>query len=115
MEPFLEKFFPKVHAKMREDSHTSNYCKFDSQLLTAFTSSLYIAGVFASLCASWVTHGFGRRISMLLGGASFLAGAAIGGLALNIYMLIIGRVLLGIGIGFTNQVRFYRFASNIKI
>ncbi|XP_038970724.1 hexose carrier protein HEX6-like [Phoenix dactylifera] len=103
MEPFLEKFFPKVHAKMRGDSRNSNYCMFDSQLLTAFTSSLYIAGLFASLCASWVTHGFGRRRSMLLGGASFLAGAAVGGLALNIYMLIIGRILLGIGIGFTNQ------------
>ena len=105
MEPFLEKFFPKEHAKMREDSHTSNYCRFDSQLLTAFTSSLYIAGAFASLCASPITHRFGRRISILLGGALFLAGALVGGLAINIYMLIIGRVLLGIGIGFTNQVR----------
>ncbi|XP_073103020.1 hexose carrier protein HEX6-like isoform X2 [Elaeis guineensis] len=61
------------------------------------------AGAFASLFASSITHRFGRKISILLGGALFLAGAVIGGLAINIYMLIIGRVLLGIGIGFTNQ------------
>ncbi|KAJ4953114.1 hypothetical protein NE237_029946 [Protea cynaroides] len=28
---------------------------------------------------------------------------ALGGAAVNVYMLILGRVLLGIGVGFTNQ------------
>ena len=105
MEPFLEKFFPDVYADMK-DSNTSNYCLFDSQLLTAFTSSLYIAGLFASLCASKVTQAFGRRASMLLGGAAFIVGAALGGLAVNVFMLILGRVLLGVGVGFTNQAYF---------
>ncbi|ESR34846.1 MFS domain-containing protein [Citrus sinensis] len=103
MEPFLEKFFPKVYRKMKEDTHISNYCKFDSQLLTSFTSSLYIAGLIASLFASTVTKAFGRRASILVGGTAFLAGSALGGAALNIYMLIFGRVLLGVGIGFANQ------------
>ena len=103
MEPFLEKFFPEVYRKMKEDTHISNYCKFDSQLLTSFTSSLYIAGLIASLFASSVTRAFGRRASILVGGAAFLAGSALGGAALNIYMLIFGRVLLGVGIGFANQ------------
>ena len=40
MEPFLRKFFPDVYRRMRGDTRLSNYCKFDSQLLTAFTSSL---------------------------------------------------------------------------
>ncbi|KAJ0968292.1 hypothetical protein J5N97_025209 [Dioscorea zingiberensis] len=103
MEPFLKKFFPEVYTKMKEDLSISNYCKFDSQLLTTFTSSLYIAGLFASFLASSVTRVFGRRASMLAGGAAFLAGGALGGAATNIYMLILGRVLLGVGIGFTNQ------------
>ncbi|XP_052174323.1 hexose carrier protein HEX6-like isoform X2 [Diospyros lotus] len=103
MEPFLEKFFPEVYAKMKEDAKTSNYCKFDSQLLTSFTSSLYVAGLIASFFASPVTKAFGRKPSILAGGAAFLAGAALGGVALNVYMLIFGRVLLGIGIGFANQ------------
>ncbi|KAH9647832.1 MFS domain-containing protein [Citrus sinensis] len=103
MEPFLKKFFPGVYLKMREDTKVSNYCKFDSQLLTTFTSSLYIAGLIASLFASSVTRAFGRKASILVGGTAFLAGSALGGAAFNIYMLIFGRVLLGVGIGFANQ------------
>ena len=104
MEPFLKEFFPKVWRKMKEDTKISNYCKFNSQLLTLFTSSLYIAGLIASFFASSVTRAFGRKPSILVGGVAFLAGSALGGAALNIYMLIFGRVLLGVGIGFTNQV-----------
>jgi predicted MFS family arabinose efflux permease len=41
---------------------------------------------------------------MLIGGLVFLAGAIINAAAQNIAMLIIGRILLGIGVGFANQV-----------
>lgn len=105
MEAFLEKFFPDVYARMRGDTRVSNYCKFDSQLLTAFTSSLYIAGLFATFAAAPATRGLGRRPTMLVGGASFFAGAALGGSATSFYMVIFGRVLLGVGLGLTNQVR----------
>ncbi|KAK4363484.1 hypothetical protein RND71_018725 [Anisodus tanguticus] len=103
MESFLKKFFHNVYIKMKEDNEVSNYCKFDNQLLTSFTSSLYVAGLFATFVASSVTREFGRKASILLGGANFLAGAALGGAASNIYMLIFGRVLLGVGVGFANQ------------
>nr|AFO84095.1 hexose transport protein [Actinidia polygama] len=103
MESFLKKFFPEVYTKMKEDTKISNYCKFDSQLLTSFTSSLYIAGLIASFFASSVTKAYGRKPSIVIGGAAFLAGAALGGAALNVYMLIFGRVLLGTGVGFANQ------------
>ncbi|THG04350.1 hexose carrier protein HEX6-like [Camellia sinensis] len=103
MEPFLKKFFPEVNTKMKEDTEISNYCKFDSQLLTSFTSSLYLAGLIASFFASPITKAFGRKPSILAGGAAFLTGAALGGAAFNVYMLIIGRVLLGVGVGFANQ------------
>ena len=100
MEPFLKKFFPEVNRKMREKTKVSNYCKFDSQLLTTFTSSLYITGILGSLIASSVTRALGRKVSILIGGVAFLAGSALGGSAFNIYMLIFGRLLLGVGIGF---------------
>lgn len=106
MEPFLRKFFPEVYRKMKEDSSISNYCKFDSQLLTAFTSSLYVAGLIATFFASSITRAFGRKPSILAGGAAFLAGAALGGAAVSVYMLILGRVLLGIGVGFANQAEY---------
>ncbi|KAI3458339.1 hypothetical protein Pfo_015002 [Paulownia fortunei] len=103
MVPFLKKFFPGVYRKMKEDTEISNYCKFDSQLLTSFTSSLYVAGLVASFFASRVTQDYGRKPSIIIGGVAFLIGSALGGAAENIYMLIFGRLLLGVGVGFANQ------------
>ncbi|KAM0882983.1 hypothetical protein ACQ4PT_031928 [Festuca glaucescens] len=104
MEPFLERFFPHVLARMAA-AKRDDYCLYDSQALTAFTSSLYVAGLVASLVASRVTKAVGRQRIMLMGGALFFAGGAITGAAVNIAMLIIGRMLLGfgVGVGFTNQ------------
>lgn len=105
MDTFLKKFYPDVYTKMEEDTTVSNYCKFDSQLLTLFTSSLYISGLFASFAASSLTGTFGRRPSILVGGTSHLVGALVAGAASNIYVLMVGRILLGVGLGFSNQVR----------
>ena len=81
MDPFLKKFFPEVVTKMKEDTKISNYCKFDSQLLTSFTSSLHMAGLIAYFFASSMTRAYGRKPSILIGGAAFLAGSALGGAA----------------------------------
>ncbi|KAK8448925.1 hypothetical protein SEVIR_7G128200v4 [Setaria viridis] len=102
MESFLNKFFPEVLHGMRSAKRDA-YCKYDNQLLTAFTSSMYIAGMLASLVASGVTKRAGRKAVMLAGGTMFLAGSVINAGAVNIAMLIIGRILLGFGVGFTAQ------------
>ncbi|XP_009761332.1 sugar transport protein 12-like [Nicotiana sylvestris] len=103
MNSFLHRFFPSVYTKQREDISTNQYCKFDSQILTMFTSSLYLAALVSSLVASFVTRKLGRRLSMLFGGVLFCAGALINGFARGVSMLIVGRILLGFGIGFANQ------------
>ncbi|KAK1567336.1 hypothetical protein Q3G72_011014 [Acer saccharum] len=104
MEHFLKKFFPSVYKKQHNDSDKENaYCKFDSQLLTLFTSSLYLAALIACFFASVVTRVYGRKASMSFGGFAFLIGAIINGVASNIIMLIVGRLLLGVGVGFANQ------------
>ncbi|KAJ6292455.1 hypothetical protein OIU78_024598 [Salix suchowensis] len=102
MPSFLRKFFPSVYRKQKA-SITNQYCRYDSQTLTMFTSSLYLAALLASLVASIVTRKFGRKLSMLSGGVLFCAGAVINGFAKAIWMLILGRILLGFGIGFANQ------------
>lgn len=105
MEEFLTKFFPQVLRTINEKSaHDTQYCKYDNQLLQLFTSSLYIAALVASFFASTVTRIFGRKISMFTGGVAFLIGAFLNGFASNIEMLIIGRLFLGVGVGFANQV-----------
>lgn len=103
MDDFLLKFFPTVykHKKLALDN---NYCKYNNQGLAAFTSVLYIAGFFASLMAAPVTRKYGRRTSIIGGGINFLIGSALNAGAVNREMLIVGRFLLGVGIGFGNQV-----------
>ncbi|XP_044453350.1 sugar transport protein MST1 isoform X1 [Triticum aestivum] len=103
MESFLSKFFPEVQSRMKSPKRDA-YCKYDNQWLTAFTSSLFIAGTLSSLVASRVTRSVGRQAIMLIGGVMFLAGSIINAAAVNIAMLIIGRILLGFGLGFTLQV-----------
>ncbi|KAJ1294770.1 hypothetical protein BS78_01G172100 [Paspalum vaginatum] len=105
MDAFLHKFFPSVYRKeqaaARGGGSQSQYCKFDSQLLTAFTSSLYLAALVASFFVAAVARSLGRKWCMFGGGVSFLAGAALNAAARDVAMLIVGRILLGVGVGFT--------------
>ncbi|TVU14353.1 hypothetical protein EJB05_37816, partial [Eragrostis curvula] len=103
MEPFLQRFFPHILKRMAEAKKGNEYCIYDSQALAAFTSSLYVAAAVASLVASRVTRALGRQAIMLIGGALFFTGAVLTGAAVNLAMLIVGRMLLGFGVGFTNQ------------
>ncbi|KDO59360.1 hypothetical protein CISIN_1g010375mg [Citrus sinensis] len=98
----FQKFFHDVYLK-KKHAHENNYCKYDNQGLAAFTSSLYLAGLVASFVASPVTRDYGRRASIICGGISFLLGAALNAAAANLAMLLTGRILLGVGIGFGNQ------------
>ncbi|KAJ9154286.1 hypothetical protein P3X46_027639 [Hevea brasiliensis] len=103
MDDFLKDFFPKVYRRKQEHLHETDYCKYDSQILTLFTSSLYFAALVSTFGASHVTRNKGRRASILVGSISFFLGAVLNAAAVNISMLIIGRILLGVGIGFGNQ------------
>ncbi|URD95581.1 Sugar carrier protein [Musa troglodytarum] len=85
-----------VSEQENKASGKNQWCQFDSQMLTSFTSSLYVAGLISTYFASMeVIHAVRR--------AAFLLGSAINGVAMNVAMLIIGRILLGVGVGFANQ------------
>ncbi|XP_054790420.1 sugar transport protein 10-like [Prosopis cineraria] len=103
MDPFLIKFFPSVYRRIKSGVHENTYCKFEDEILTLFTSSLYLAALIASFFASTTTRILGRKPSMFLGGLFFLVGALLNGFSVNIAMLIIGRILLGFGVGYCNQ------------
>lgn len=114
MDAFLEKFFYAVYEN-KKHAHENNYCKYNNQGLAAFTSSLYPAGLVATLVASPITRNYGRRASIICGGISFLVGAALNATAINLAMLLLGRIMLGIGIGFGNQVVFCYFMALFDI
>ncbi|CAN0887007.1 Sugar transport protein 13, partial [Linum grandiflorum] len=104
MPAFQQKFFPVVYKKTQDPTlKESNYCKYDNQGLTLFTSSLYLAGLAATFFASFTTRKFGRRPTMLIAGLFFIAGVVLNAAAEDLAMLIIGRILLGCGVGFANQ------------
>jgi len=66
---------------------------------------LHVSG--RSCSVSWriaMTRLFGRRLTMITGGAFFLAGATLNGFAQEVWMLIVGHMLLGYGI---EQSSFY--------
>ncbi|KAH0455443.1 hypothetical protein IEQ34_015475 [Dendrobium chrysotoxum] len=77
MDLFLKKLFLGIYAKMKQDSKTSNYCKFNNEILTLFTSSLYIFDFFSSLLAFHATTRFNRLFCMRVGGSFVFVEAAI--------------------------------------
>uniref|UniRef100_A0A0E0CMB5 Major facilitator superfamily (MFS) profile domain-containing protein n=1 Tax=Oryza meridionalis TaxID=40149 RepID=A0A0E0CMB5_9ORYZ len=101
MESFLQAFFPEVLRKM-SSSKQDAYCIFDSQVLNAFVSSFYLSTMVASLVAGHLTKTLGRRNSLLIAGVLFFAGTLLNLAAVNISMLIIGRILLGVAVGFSS-------------
>ncbi|XP_074568859.1 sugar transport protein 8-like isoform X1 [Curcuma longa] len=102
MDDFLEKFFPKVFER-KHLAKEDNYCKFDNQNLQLFTSSLYLAALVASFIASKVCTNYGRKVTMQAASIFFLVGVLFDAFALDLAMLIVGRILLGVGVGFANQ------------
>ncbi|KAK4405711.1 Sugar transport protein 13 [Sesamum angolense] len=103
MPDFLKKFFPVVYRRTQDKGLDSNYCKYDNQGLQMFTSSLYLAGLTATFFASYTTRRLGRRLTMLIAGFFFVVGVILNAAAQDLAMLIIGRILLGCGVGFANQ------------
>lgn len=96
-------FFPDVYAQEQADTSSSVYCTFDSPTLQLFTSSLYLAGAITSLFASWFTDRFGRKTSILIASVSFLTGVGLTAGAVALGMMIAGRLMLGVGVGFAAQ------------
>lgn len=103
MDDFLIKFFPVVHER-KLHAHEDNYCKYDDPYLQLFTSSLYLAALIASFVASKICSKFGRKPTIFVASTFFLVGAAMCAGAEAMWMLIVGRILLGIGVGFGNEV-----------
>ncbi|XP_057736705.1 sugar transport protein 13-like [Arachis stenosperma] len=104
MPRFLQDFFPEVYIKTKDTRRKeSNYCKYDNQNLQLFTSSLYLAALVATIVASPVNRTLGRKQTMLAAGFFFVVGTGFSSLARSLFILIIGRVLLGCGVGFANQ------------
>ncbi|KAM3375707.1 sugar transport protein 8 [Capsicum galapagoense] len=102
MDDFLIKFFPNVY-KRKLIAKENNYCKYDDQLLQLFTSSLYLSALVASFFASKACSALGRRPTIFMASIFFIAGAILSAASEYRWMLILGRILFGVGVGFGNE------------
>ncbi len=66
-------------------------------------SSMFLAGAFSGLAAGAVSNRYGRRLTMSIGGLCFIAGSILQAVAPEVATLVVGRILLGVGIGAANQ------------
>ncbi|KAL7234908.1 hypothetical protein ACSBR1_018388 [Camellia fascicularis] len=110
MAPFLDKFFLSVYREEELDHSTNQYRKFNSQTLAMFTSSLYLAALFASFFASTMTRKLGRKFSMLMGVPLFVSEMAPhryrGTLNVCFQLFItIGILIAGLVNYFTNMIK----------
>lgn len=104
MEEFQSKFFPEIARTAQSFAGETDYCKYNNHWLQTATSALYLTALVSTYLASWVTDKYGRKISMLVSGIASLVGAGHCAGAKNLAMLILGRAMMGWGIGFGNQV-----------
>ncbi|PIA30734.1 hypothetical protein AQUCO_05400083v1 [Aquilegia coerulea] len=102
MDDFLIKFFPAVYEKKKR-AKEDNYCKFDNQLVQLFTSSLYISALVSSFLASKVCSKYGRKRTIFCSSIFCLLGVGVTASAHHLPQLIVGRILLGVGVGFGNE------------
>lgn len=100
----MVKFFPSIYEEMKKQVVVNQYCKFDSQMLTLFCSSLFLSATVCAFFAGPMTRSFGRKWTLFSAASAYVAGACIGGVSVNFPMLLTGRILVGAGVGISIQV-----------
>lgn len=99
---FQEMFFPEM-LETHGNADTDPFCKYNDHILQLFTSCLFLAGMVAAMYGSYTCKRYGRKATMMAGGACFLVGTGLVAGAMHVAMLVIGRLVLGLGVGFATQ------------
>lgn len=102
MEDFQRKFFYDSvyqHNFVEPPGATDAYCKYNNQILQLVISCLYLAAAVAALCSEVLARRYGRKITMVFSGITFVIGAVLMAAAKDLAMMFVGRVVLGVGVG----------------
>jgi MFS family permease len=76
-----------------------------SETIQGMVVSVFLLGAWvSSYPASWVMDQFGRRLTIFSGAVTFIVGGVLQTAAINMAMLMIGRLVSGFGIGFLSTV-----------
>jgi MFS family permease len=81
-----------------------------------FVGSLNLWSIFGSLFAHWVCDKYGRRHSFVVAAISFIVGVVVMAMAGGYTMLMLGRIFVGLGVGFGLAVgRLYLFVFKCRL
>ncbi len=97
---FAARFFPDT---LNPPAESSPFCQFNDHVMQLFVSSLFLAGAAAALAGMFTSRRWGRKPTMVLGGLCFLIGTVLVASAFETAQLVVGRVVLGFGVGFATQ------------
>ncbi|PSC76169.1 H(+) hexose cotransporter 2 [Micractinium conductrix] len=100
MASFQQQFFPEIYARSISGApEVDPYCKFHDTRLQLFSAIMFLSGAVVAVPAGAAARMFGRKVSMLSSGSLFLVGAGLQAGAHSLTQLVIGRCVLGFGVG----------------
>jgi sugar porter (SP) family MFS transporter len=73
--------------------------KVTTFLLEVITSWVTLGAMAGALVAGWMADRLGRRLTIIAAAVLFIAGALVEALAPDAYVLVVGRLLVGFGVG----------------
>ncbi len=82
---------------------SSPYCKYNDMTLSLWVSCLFLTGIVGAFIGSYTNSRWGRRPTMVMGGISFTLGAVLMCTSTTTIQLTIGRLVMGLGVGFCVQ------------
>lgn len=95
-------FFVSLQTLEVNTGDNDAYCKYDDHLLQLFTSSLFLAGAVSAIVGMFTCRHLGRKSTMMLGALCFLIGSILMATSFQVAQLVIGRIVLGFGVGLAN-------------
>jgi MFS family permease len=70
-----------------------------ASVLGLLVSIMYVGGMIAIPIAPYVADTFGRRVGVVIGSVIMLVGVALVSIGYHVELFIIGRLILGLGLG----------------
>ncbi|KAM7497895.1 hypothetical protein LguiA_022309 [Lonicera macranthoides] len=103
MDDFLWDMFPSLR-KGYQHAHVNNKCKYMDHKQQFLSSSMSLISLPSFLASAFLCFKYGRKSMIYLALLPFVIGIAMNAIASGKFMVLAGRAMLNIGVGFYNQV-----------
>ncbi|KAM7497896.1 hypothetical protein LguiA_022310 [Lonicera macranthoides] len=103
MDDFLWDMFPSLR-KGNQHAHVNNKCKYMDHKQQFLSSSMSLISLPSFLASAFLCFKYGRKSMIYLALLPFIIGIAMNAVASGKFMVLAGRAMLNIGVGFYSQV-----------